>query len=79
MLTGAGFLLLRRVDTIPGHSYYQHRLIASVAQLVEHSHGKAGVVGSNPTGGFFPSRYPEGERDLFVRGIYRGEIKKRRG
>ena len=28
-------------------------LCASVAQLVEHSHGKAGVIGSSPIGGLY--------------------------
>ncbi len=27
-------------------------LVASVAQLVEHLHGKEGVTGSSPVGGF---------------------------
>lgn len=31
---------------------------AAVAQLVEHCHGKAGVIGSSPIGGSLPEAYP---------------------
>ena len=56
-----------RVDITKTRRYYHRRLHASVAQSVEHSHGKAGVIGSSPIGGFFPVPLLTCEWDFFVR------------
>ena len=67
---------LPSVDIKVPHGYYHPRFCASVAQLVEHSHGKAGVIGSSPIGGSFPSRNPL-VRGTFCKGVSNGEVQKR--
>ncbi len=45
-----------------GQAFVAARRFAPLAQSAEHSHGKAGVVGSIPTGGsgIFPGQRPSG-------------------